>query len=413
VLVVDDYAHHPTEVRATIAAALRAFPERRIIGVHQPHTYSRISYLWDDWLTCWDGLSALVVLETYAAREKPLPGYSAADLSAAIRGVETVYASDFDDAAARLALARPGDVVFTIGGRCRRVGPAAGALSVSAIETLATTLSPFGELRRRTSRGTRRSGRWRPTSSHGPARMLCSRDECRPRAVPVFVLGSGSNILLPMRASGVGARQPCLAKRTMTSSSLRAAPVSRIRLQDADRPRRSHLGSRYPGHHRRRCCLAPAPMAAARRCPAPCAQLLVMATSVVRLTWMVYRGVPTLAGWWKAVLEAEVEFSAGDAGALPGRPRSMKAAGAQPRGRNAGSTFKNPRIRLREAHRRRRDAGMRRGEAAISDKHCNFFVNEGNASAADVAWLIAEAQRRVSEQFGVALEPEVEFVGAW
>ncbi len=56
---------------------------------------------------------------------------------------------------------------------------------------------------------------------------------------------------------------------------------------------------------------------------------------------------------------------------------------------------------------------MRRGEAAISDKHCNFFVNEGNASAADVAWLIAEAQRRVSEQFGVALEPEVEFVGAW
>ncbi len=125
VLVMDDYAHHPTEVRATIAAALRAFPERRVIGIYQPHTYSRISYLWDEWLTCWKGLSALVVLETYAAREAPLPGRSAADLAAAITGVETVYAKDFDDAAAKAkALARPGDVVFTIGaGDVVEVGP--------------------------------------------------------------------------------------------------------------------------------------------------------------------------------------------------------------------------------------------------------------------------------------------------
>lgn len=125
VLVMDDYAHHPTEVRATIAAAIRAFPERRIIGVYQPHTYSRISYLWDEWLTCWNGLSALVVLETYAAREAPLPGRSAADLAAAITGVETVYATDFDDAAAKArSLAGPGDVVFTIGaGDVVEVGP--------------------------------------------------------------------------------------------------------------------------------------------------------------------------------------------------------------------------------------------------------------------------------------------------
>ena len=116
VLVMDDYAHHPTEVRATIAAAIRAFPERRIIGIYQPHTYSRIAYLWDDWLTCWTGLDALVVLETYAAREAPLPGRSAADLAEAVLGVEAVYATDFDDAAHKAReLARPGDVVFTIG----------------------------------------------------------------------------------------------------------------------------------------------------------------------------------------------------------------------------------------------------------------------------------------------------------
>ena len=125
VLVMDDYAHHPTEVKATIAAAIRAFPERRVIGIYQPHTYSRISYLWDEWLTCWKGLDGLVVLETYAARETPLPGRSASDLTAAIQDVAAVYATDFDDAARKAAeLAKPGDVVFTIGaGDVVEVGP--------------------------------------------------------------------------------------------------------------------------------------------------------------------------------------------------------------------------------------------------------------------------------------------------
>src|SRR5690606_25897314 len=71
VLVMDDYAHHPTEVRATLATARRRFGDRRIIAIHQPHTYSRIAYLWDEWTRCWDGADALIVLETYAAREKP------------------------------------------------------------------------------------------------------------------------------------------------------------------------------------------------------------------------------------------------------------------------------------------------------------------------------------------------------
>jgi UDP-N-acetylmuramate--alanine ligase len=125
VLVMDDYAHHPTEVRATIAAARKAFPGRRLIGIYQPHTYSRIAYLWDEWLRCWDGLDELIVLETYAAREAPLPGRSAADLAAAITTPRATYARDFDDAARQAAArARAGDVVFTIGaGDVAEVGP--------------------------------------------------------------------------------------------------------------------------------------------------------------------------------------------------------------------------------------------------------------------------------------------------
>jgi len=85
---------------------------------------------------------------------------------------------------------------------------------------------------------------------------------------------------------------------------------------------------------------------------------------------------------------------------------------AQPRGRNSGSTFKNP--PGRQAWEMIEGAGLRGqriGGARISEKHCNFIENLGEARAADVHALIREAQRRVQEKFGIALENEVELVG--
>lgn len=81
---------------------------------------------------------------------------------------------------------------------------------------------------------------------------------------------------------------------------------------------------------------------------------------------------------------------------------------------NTGSIFKNPPKdfagRLVEAAGLK---GLRVGGAVVSEKHGNFIVNTGSATAADVRALIAEVQRRVHEAFGVMLEPEVEFVGEW
>jgi UDP-N-acetylmuramate dehydrogenase len=132
----------------------------------------------------------------------------------------------------------------------------------------------------------------------------------------------------------------------------------------------------------------------------------------------VYRGSVFTRGQFegKTVLEAEVRLAPGDAAELLERAASYDARrlAAQPRGRNAGSMFKNP--PERPAWKLIDEVGLRgaqRGDAAISDKHCNFFVNYGNARAADVAWLVAEAQRRVREQFGVELQREVAFVGEW
>ncbi|HEY5476274.1 MAG TPA: UDP-N-acetylmuramate dehydrogenase, partial [Tepidiformaceae bacterium] len=133
---------------------------------------------------------------------------------------------------------------------------------------------------------------------------------------------------------------------------------------------------------------------------------------------LVYRGSMFTRGQFagKTVLEAEVQLVEGDAKELQERAASYdaKRLGAQPRGRNAGSMFKNP--AEHPAWKLIDSVGLRgasRGDAAISDKHCNFFVNNGNARARDVAWLVSEAERRVFDRFGLTLEREVAFVGAW
>lgn len=125
VIVMDDYAHHPAKVRALLESARVRFGGRRIIGVYQPHTYTRTAYLWNDWLTCFEGLDALIVVETYAAREDPQTGRSAADLARTMTLPPASYAGTFEQAA-RMAveLAKPGDVIFTIGaGDVTEIGP--------------------------------------------------------------------------------------------------------------------------------------------------------------------------------------------------------------------------------------------------------------------------------------------------
>lgn len=114
------------------------------------------------------------------------------------------------------------------------------------------------------------------------------------------------------------------------------------------------------------------------------------------------------------VLSVEIAVTRSDSAALMRRIAELdeQRLGAQPRGRNSGSTFKNPPSdhawRLIDAVGLR---GHRIGDARISEKHSNFIENLGQARAADVAALMREAQRRVKVQFGIDLENEVELVG--
>ncbi len=127
VTVVDDYAHHPTEVAATLAAARQAFPGRRVVAVFQPHLYSRTALHGEALGRALAAADVVVVAPIYGAREQPVPGVSheLVTRGATRAGAATVAVRERDGLAGQVTRAvRAGDVVFTLGaGDVTRVGP--------------------------------------------------------------------------------------------------------------------------------------------------------------------------------------------------------------------------------------------------------------------------------------------------
>lgn len=127
VTVVDDYAHHPSEVRATLAAARQAFPGRRLLAVFQPHLYSRTALHGAALGRELAAADAVFLAPVYAAREQPLPGVTAELVAAGARAAGAAPASvrERTELAACVArVARSGDVVLTMGaGDVTRTGP--------------------------------------------------------------------------------------------------------------------------------------------------------------------------------------------------------------------------------------------------------------------------------------------------
>ncbi len=118
VSVIDDYGHHPTEIRATLAAA-RQCGFRRVHVIFQPHRFTRTRDLMDEFASAFADADTLSVLDIYPASEKPIEGITAEALASRIAGagkLGVAYASSFADAVTTVvALARPGDMVMTLG----------------------------------------------------------------------------------------------------------------------------------------------------------------------------------------------------------------------------------------------------------------------------------------------------------
>ncbi len=127
VSVIDDYGHHPTEIKATLAAA-RQCGFRKVHVVFQPHRYSRTRDLIEDFTTAFGDADSLFVLDIYAASEKPIEGISGEALARAIRekgGRNAQYMSSFADAvSSAAAAAEDRDMILTLGaGSVSQLGP--------------------------------------------------------------------------------------------------------------------------------------------------------------------------------------------------------------------------------------------------------------------------------------------------
>ncbi len=134
--LVDDYGHHPTEVRATLESARQAWPERRVVMIYQPHRYSRTRDLYEDFVSVLSNCDVLLLLDVYPAGEEPVPGADSRSLSRSIRQrgqLEPIFVESIDNVTTVLAsVLCDGDIVITQGaGNVGRL-----AQELSQLETL-------------------------------------------------------------------------------------------------------------------------------------------------------------------------------------------------------------------------------------------------------------------------------------
>jgi UDP-N-acetylmuramate--alanine ligase len=118
VTIIDDYGHHPVEIAAVLRAARQA-TKGRVIAIHQPHRYSRLSHLFEEFCTCFNEADVVAIADVYAAGEDPIPGASRDDLVAGLIAHGHRHARACMDEAdlARLVReqARAGDMVVCLG----------------------------------------------------------------------------------------------------------------------------------------------------------------------------------------------------------------------------------------------------------------------------------------------------------
>ena len=144
--IIDDYAHHPTEIKAVIEAAKSGQPDSRLIVAFQPHRYSRFKSLWSEFSNCFNGCDHLIVTDVYPASEKPVKGITAQNFVEYAKNVfnkpiECLKKEDVVDNL--LKLTQPGDLVMMLG-----AGDITGVASnfVDALNENGFLLEKFGKV---------------------------------------------------------------------------------------------------------------------------------------------------------------------------------------------------------------------------------------------------------------------------
>ena len=122
--IFDDYAHHPTEIKTTLDSA-RLCNTNRLVAIFQPHRYTRLKGLWNDFLKSFTAVDKLIVVDVYSASEDAIEGINSKEFARCFKNEDVTYIGGSMENAARkiLPLLKSGDMVITLGaGDVTRIG---------------------------------------------------------------------------------------------------------------------------------------------------------------------------------------------------------------------------------------------------------------------------------------------------
>ncbi|MEM0897238.1 MAG: UDP-N-acetylmuramate--L-alanine ligase [Verrucomicrobiota bacterium] len=430
--IVDDYGHHPTEVRATIQTG-RAMKPERFVCVFQPHRYSRTKLLRDEFGKAFDEVDELFVTDVYPASEAPIPGISGQTIVDAVAEHGATRATSIPDLdRARLRIGnwlRPGDMLLTLGaGNVHEVGRKLIA-DLELIDKLSTEINDpecevrlYEPMRRHTTMKIGGPAQYwvEPRTIESFAIALRFFEE---RQIPVRVIGRGSNLLVKDGGIPGAVIHPAKGEfdevRVQGNRLIAGAGVKFKKLSNVAKT--EGIGGfewmeGIPGSVGGGLRMNAGAMGVETFEQVLCVTFLdqkgnIFEKSVDEIVAH-YRHVPEMAENY--AVRAEFE-------AMPGDPAEIerliaasmkKRKTSQPIAASSGCIFKNP--EAIPAGKLIDELGLKNhavGGAKVSEVHGNFIVNSGKATADEVLTLIEEIRSKAKAERGIDLETEVQIIG--
>lgn len=437
--IFDDYGHHPREVAATLRA-LKQTGCGRLLVAFQPHRFTRTRSLLREFAGCFGDADVLWLTEVYAASEPEIPGVNGGALAEAVRagGQAARFVAGLDELVAAVrGEIRPGDLVLFLGAgditraahqlaeqmkRERGVGRTEWFVEIGALVSADTVLRRDEPLARRTTMrvGGPADVYVEPAGEEELARVV---RYCAEHAVPCFVLGRGSNLLVRdggIRGVVVSLAHAAFSQVVIRGEQLHCGAGAKLKTVAVEAKRHGLAGLEFlegiPGSVGGALRMNAGAMGSwtfaaveSLRFMDRTGRVFERSAAAVEVT---YRSCPLLRTHialgavfrGRPAPKEEIELTM--------RAGSEKRWSTQPAAPSAGCIFKNPgpcpagklidELGLK---------GLRVGDAVVSDMHGNFIVNAGHATARDVLELIEQVRRRVRELRGLELETEVEIIG--
>jgi len=430
-LLVDDYGHHPTEIRATLGAA-RSIGRKRVLTMFQPHRYSRTRALRKEFGCAFDDADRVVVTDVYGSNEAPIPGVTGqmiADEIAAHGHRGAIYEPGLERVHRVVGnMLESGDLVLSLGAGNIHEQLSALAADLVIAEKLKAIVREAGDVRL-----------YEPLSKHttlrvgGPAQFWVEpRDEktfaglirfCRDEHLPIFVMGRGSNLLIRdggIRGVVVHPRGGDFDKIDVNGNEITAGVGAKLK-EVAYAGKAAGIGGLEWMEG------IPGAVGGGLRMNAGAMGAQTF-ENVVRVRYLDSNGKAhtktrdELEVYYRnfPLLEKNFAVSAVFRG-QPTPPEEIvrkleesqeKRRTSQPAAKSAGCIFKNP--DSCPAGKLIDELGLKNsrvGKARVSEVHGNFIVNDGGATATEMLALIENIRATALAKRGIELETEVQIVG--